>query len=169
MSRRSAAVQLFFFLGTEDCVPTLLAVLRKIQREWPFVLDPDFAPSSLALSLLSSSSSQLSHPGLSAFLALQTSLASALQQAVQKHYQTYAASLPAHAALLDSMSRAQSMVREAKKQLRESRELLTGGAGGGGGAADPTSPATGGKRAEMGVLWAKERMLRDMLKTLDTM
>lgn len=58
------------------------------------------------------------------------------------------------------MNRAQGMVRDAKKQLKESRELLTGGSG---------DAATGGKRAEMGVLWAKERMLRDMLKTLDTM
>jgi exocyst complex component 4 len=127
-----------------------------------------FAPSSLALSLISSSTRSGSHPPLREFLALHAALSSALQRAVQKHYQTYASSLPEHAQLLSALSRAQGLVRETKKQLLNSKDLLSGGVGD----VDDATPQAGlttGKRAEMGSLWNKERTLKDMLKTLDVM
>ncbi len=64
------------------------------------------------------------------------------------------------------------MVKDTKKSLKESRELLSGGGAGvgvgigeGQGGAGPGT----GKRAEMGMLWQKERALKNMLKQLGTM
>ncbi len=133
------------------------SVLRKIQRDWPFVLDPEFAPTSLALSLLSSSSTQTSHPPLREFLTLHSTLSTALQRSVQRHYETYASSLPEHARLSEALGRAQGLVKDTKKLLVVSRGLL-GGDGDG-----------GGSKMEMGLTWGRERVVRDMLKMLDVM
>lgn len=150
------------------------AVLRKIKRDWPFVLDKHFAPTSLALSLLEPienprATPSSAHPPLSDFVQLHTQLSTSLSRAVQKHYQTYASSLPAHRNLVDALARAQTIVKSTKKQLKESKALLAG-----------SSPAAikstsgkmialngGNKRAEMVTLRGREKTLRDMLKTLD--
>ena len=133
------------------------SVLRNIQRNWPFVLQSDFAPTSLALSLLSSSTTRTSHPPLGDFLALHARLSNALQSAVQNHYETYASSLPEHARLSEALGRAQALVKDTKKLLIGSRGLLSGDGDG------------GGKKLDMGLTWSRERVVRDMLKMLDAM
>ncbi|KAI5455480.1 exocyst subunit, variant 2 [Naganishia albida] len=130
------------------------AVLRKIKRDWPQVLNPDFAPTSLALSLLSAPSSD----ALQSFLQIHTTLSTSLSRSVRAHYQTYANSLPLHASLLASLADAQARIWDTRTGLRRGKELLAGGAAG----LDAV-----GRRGEMAVLWNKERLLRDTLKLLD--
>jgi exocyst complex component 4 len=90
-------------------------------------------------------------------------LEKSLSKAVQSHYQVYASSLPQHANLTEALSRTQAVIRETKKSLRDSRDMLNG-------RTDANSAgAAAGKRAEMVALWHKDRALREMLKTLDTM
>ena len=125
-------------------------VLRNIRRDWPFVLESDFSPSSLALSLLSETRS--SRPSLPSFLSTHESLSSALQASVQAHFQTFAASLPAHASYLSTLARAQGQIKSSKETLREARD----GFGGKG-------------KAELASVRVRERQVRDMLRILDTM
>lgn len=130
------------------------SVMRKISQDWPFVLESDFSPSTLALSLLSRSpsSSLPQHPPLSSFMRLHDSLSVALQSAVQSHFQTFAASLPAHANFLATLARAQQQVKKSKEDLKAAREGFAGKG-----------------KSELAGVRARERMVRDMLKILDTM
>ena len=96
-------------------------------------------------------------------MEIQSLLSDSLSKAVQNHYQVYAGSLPQHANLMTSLNRAQGVVKDTKKKLVEGRELLSGRTDA------SVSGASSGKRSEMVALWHKERALREMLKTLDTM
>ncbi|WWD16813.1 hypothetical protein CI109_101245 [Kwoniella shandongensis] len=129
------------------------SVLRKIRKDWPFVMESDFSPSTLALSLLSQtpSSSLPDHPSLPSFMRLHESLSSALQAAVQGHFQPFAASLPAHANFLSTLGKAQEQVRHSKVALKEARDGFAGKG-----------------KSELAGIRTRERMVRDMLKILDT-
>jgi exocyst complex component 4 len=128
-------------------------VMRRIKTEWPFVMGSDFSPSTLALSLLSPQSTSLpQHPSLSSFMKLHDSLSAALQSSVQGHFQSFAASLPAHASFVSTLTRAQDQVRTSKNALKEARD----GFGGKG-------------KSELAGIRARERTVRDMLQILDTM
>lgn len=129
------------------------SVMRKIRKDWPFVLDSDFSPSTLALSLLSQtpSTSLPAHPGLSSFYKLHEGLSNSLQSAVQAHFQNFAASLPAHASFLATLGRAQEQVRKSQKELKEAREGFAGKG-----------------KTELSGVRARERVVRDMLAMLDT-
>lgn len=129
-------------------------VLKKIKKDWPFVLEGDFSPSTLALSLLSQTTSSTlpPHPSLSSFLRLHDTLSSALQAAVQAHFQTFAASLPQHASFLATLGRAQEQVQQSKRELSEARDGFAGKG-----------------KSELAGVRARERQVRDMLKILDTM
>jgi exocyst complex component 4 len=129
-------------------------VLGKIRKDWPFVLESDFSPSTLALSLLSQTPSTTlpTHPSLSSFLKLHDALSSSLQSAVQAHFQSFAASLPAHASFLSTLARAQQQVRTSKDALKEARDGFAGKG-----------------KSELAGVRARERVVRDMLKILDIM
>lgn len=123
-------------------------VLQKIKRDWPFVLESDFSPSTLALSLLSKTTPQ----SLSSFLKIHDALSAALQASVQAHFQSFAASLPTHANFLATLGRAQQQIKSSKEMLKESRE----GFGGSG-------------KAELAGVRARERQVREMLQIIDVM
>lgn len=125
-------------------------VLHKIKADWPFVLESDFSASTLALSLLSKSPS--SHPSLPSFIRLHEALSVALQSAVQAHFQSFAASLPAHAQFITTLSRAQDQVRTSRESLKEARDGFAGKG-----------------KSELAGVRARERTVRDMLSLLDTM
>ena len=127
-------------------------ILARIRKDWPFVFESDFSASSLALSLLSKTPSNNfpSHPGLSTFLKLHDALSSSLQSAVQAHFQSFAASLPAHATFLSTLGRAQQQVRLSKDALKEARDGFAGK----------------GKN-ELAGIRARERVVRDMLRVVD--
>ena len=128
-------------------------VLRKIRKDWPFVLESDFSSSTLALSLLNQGSSSLpQHPSLNSFLRLHDALSAALQAAVQAHFQSFAASLPAHASFLSTLGRAQQQIKASKEALKEAREGFAGKG-----------------KSELAGVRARERQVREMLKILDTM
>jgi exocyst complex component 4 len=128
-------------------------VMRSIRSDWPFVTGSDFSASTLALSLLSPQSTSLPpHPSLSSFSKLHESLSAALQSSVQAHFQSFAASLPAHAQFLTTLSRAQDQVRTSKAALKEARDGFAGKG-----------------KSELAGVRARERTVRDMLKILDTM
>jgi exocyst complex component 4 len=128
-------------------------VMRTIRNDWPFVTGSDFSASTLALSLLSPQSTSLPpHPSLSSFSRLHDSLSAALQSSVQAHFQSFAASLPAHAQFLTTLSRAQEQVRTSKSALKEARDGFAGKG-----------------KSELAGVRARERTVRDMLKILDTM
>ena len=129
-------------------------VLRKIRKDWPFVVESDFSASTLALSLLSQTSPGTlpAHPSLSSFLKLHEALSSSLQSAVQAHFQSFAASLPAHATFLSTLARAQQQVRTSKEALKEAREGFAGKS-----------------KSELAGVRLRERVVRDMLRILDVM
>jgi len=128
-------------------------VMRQCKNEWPFIMASDFSPSTLALSLLSPQTTSLpQHPSLTSFTKLHNSLSLALQSSVQGHFQSFAASLPAHASFVTTLSRAQDQVRTSKAALKEARD----GFGGKG-------------KSELAGIRARERTVRDMLKILDIM
>ena len=128
-------------------------VMRTIRNDWPFVTGSDFSASTLALSLLSPQSTSLPpHPSLSSFSKLHDSLSAALQSSVQAHFQSFAASLPAHAQFLTTLSRAQDQVRTSKTALKEARDGFSGKG-----------------KSELAGIRTRERTVRDMLKILDTM
>jgi exocyst complex component 4 len=124
-------------------------VLLTIKQDWPFVLESDFAPSTLALSLLSKSSD---HPSLSSFLRLHDALSASLQSAVQSHFQSFAASLPAHAQFVTTLATAQNQVRSSKESLKLARDGFAGKG-----------------KSELAGVRARERTVREMLQILDTM
>lgn len=128
-------------------------VVAKIKAEWPTILASDLSPSTLALSLLSPSSTTLPpHPSLSSFLQLHETLSTALQSSVQSHFQSFAASLPAHADFLVTLGRAQSQVKSSKQALRDARDGFHGG-----------------QKSELASVRARERTVRDILAVLDIM
>jgi exocyst complex component 4 len=128
-------------------------VMKTIRNDWPFVTGSDFSASTLALSLLSPQSTSLPpHPSLSSFSKLHDSLSAALQSSVQAHFQSFAASLPAHAQFLTTLGRAQDQVRSSKIALKEARDGFAGKG-----------------KSELAGIRTRERTVRDMLKILDTM
>jgi exocyst complex component 4 len=142
---------------TLDVGPTggdIDVVLQKIKNDWPFVLESDFSPSTLALSLLARapSSSLPAHPPLASFSRLHETLSAALQTAVQSHFQTFAASLPQHATFLATLGRAQDQVKQSKTELNNARDGFAGKG-----------------KGELAGIRARERQVRDMLRILDTM
>lgn len=129
------------------------SVMKTVRSDWPFITGSDFSASTMALSLLSPQSTSLPpHPSLSSFSKLHDSLSAALQSSVQAHFQSFAASLPAHAQFLTTLSRAQDQVRTSKAALKEAREGFAGKG-----------------KSELAGVRARERTVRDMLKILDTM
>ena len=130
------------------------AVLRRIHKEWPFVLESEFSPSTLALSLLSRKSSNGStpQPSLQSFLRMHEALSASLQTSVQAHFQSFAASLPTHATFLTTLDRAQDQVVSSRQSLRDSR---AGFAGKG--------------KTELASVKIREKAVRDMLGMLDSM
>ncbi|BEI80172.1 hypothetical protein CcaverHIS002_0107010 [Cutaneotrichosporon cavernicola] len=128
------------------------AVMRKIRTDWPFIMDGDFSPSSLALSLLASETGQggTEHPDLQSFLRVHTALSGSLQKAVQSHFQTFAASLPTHSNFVATLDRAQEQVKTSREGLKEAREGI--GAKG---------------KAELASIRTRERMVKEMLQVLD--
>ncbi|ORX36436.1 Sec8 exocyst complex component-specific domain-domain-containing protein [Kockovaella imperatae] len=124
-------------------------VLRKIQQTWPFVLESDFSPSTLALSLLAETDGTARSP-LRAFLKVHDELSMALQSAVQSHFQTFAASLPSHSAFLSTLIRAQEQAKNSKIALREAREGFAGRG-----------------KSELASIKSREKTVRDMLSLLD--
>lgn len=128
-------------------------VMGHVKADWSFVMGSDFSPSSLALSLLSPQTTSLPpHPSISSFLKLHDSLSSALQSSVQAHFQSFAASLPAHADFLSTLGRAQDQVRASRESLRNARDGFAGKG-----------------KSELAGVRARERTVRDMLQILDTM
>ena len=127
------------------------SVLRKIQKSWPFVLESDFAPSTLALSLLSETDGHSRSP-LRAFLQVHDELSDALQSAVQAHFQSFAASLPAHSSFNSTLGRAQQQTKTSKTALREARAAFAGKG-----------------KGELAGVKSREKSVRDMLSLLDTM
>lgn len=69
----------------------------------------------------------------------------------KEHYQAFAQSLPHHAALLSSLTKAQAELSEAKANLTESREAL------------------GNKRVDLVQLWSRGQTLDEMMRLLDEM
>ncbi|GMK54564.1 hypothetical protein CspeluHIS016_0111500 [Cutaneotrichosporon spelunceum] len=128
------------------------AVMRTIRRDWPLVMEGDFSPSSMALSLLASQNGQESteHPDLQSFLRVHTALSGSLQKAVQSHFQTFAASLPTHSNFVATLERAQAQVKASREGLKEAREGI--GAKG---------------KAELASIRTRERMVKEMLQVLD--
>ncbi|KZT53789.1 hypothetical protein CALCODRAFT_439643 [Calocera cornea HHB12733] len=122
------------------------AILDRIKDEWNVLADDDFNPVEVALSLLDSSSVGRD---LDSFRRTKLALERGLKATVDKHYQSFAASLPHHASLLTSLTATQGQIVDAKARLAEVREAL------------------GSKRADLVQLWSRNHALDEMLKMLD--
>ena len=143
-SRRDPAVD--FAAGPR--LGKLDSVLDQIRQEWPHVVQSDFSPSSLALSLLSRQ--QARSPSVSSFLRLHDELSIALQAAVQAHFQSFAASLPAHSSFLSTLGRAQQQVSVSRDGLEKARDGFAGRG-----------------KSELSGIRLRERTVRDILQSLD--
>lgn len=133
-------------LGTEGRFAEIDRAIMDIKVQWPTVLESDFSPSTQALALLS-----LDQDSVNAFFRVHDSLSSALQNSVQSHFQSFAASLPAHANFVSTLERAQEQMRTSKDSLRDAREGFAGKG-----------------KAELAGIKTREKVIRDMLKVLDT-
>ncbi|KAF8578412.1 Sec8 exocyst complex component-specific domain-containing protein [Ramaria rubella] len=122
------------------------AVLDQITDEWEAVLDPDFNPVDLALSLLDDSSVGRD---LGSFQKTKRLLEQSLMGTVDKHYQSFAAALPHHASLLGSLGTTQTQITEVRSVLQEAKDAL------------------GGKRADLVQLWTRGQTVEEMLRLLD--
>ena len=89
---------------------------------------------------------------LSSFHALSVSLLRSLQSTVQTHSSSFAASISTHNSFFNSLTQAQVEVREARATLAEAKEALSGE-----------------RKAEVGALWGRGRMVKEMLGLLDVM
>ncbi|QRV97223.1 exocyst complex component Sec8 [Ceratobasidium sp. AG-Ba] len=122
------------------------AVLDQMQEEWAFVIDPDFNPVSLALSLLDDSSVGRD---LDSFRRTKGMLERALKGTVDKHYQAFAASLPHHSHLLSLLSETQKHIAEARTSLTDARAALSH------------------QRADLVQFWSRGQTIEEMLRILD--
>ncbi|KDQ19891.1 hypothetical protein BOTBODRAFT_142567 [Botryobasidium botryosum FD-172 SS1] len=122
------------------------AILNEISAEWAEVIDEDFNPVTLALSLLDKSSVGR---GMVPFRRSKQVLENALKGSVDKYYQSFAAALPHHATLLTSLGKTQTEIKDVRTKLQETRE------------------AFGNKRADLAQLWARGQMVEEMMGLLD--
>lgn len=132
--------------GRRGTLGEIDAVLDQMQEEWAFVIDPDFNPVSLALSLLDDSSVGRD---LDSFRRTKGMLERALKGTVDKHYQAFAASLPHHASLLSLLSETQKHIAEARTSLTDARAALSH------------------QRADLVQFWSRGQMIEEMLRILD--
>jgi len=79
-------------------------------------------------------------------------LSTALQTAVQSHFQTFAASLPTHATFIATLERAMAQIKTSREALKDAREGISGKG-----------------KAELASVRNRERMVREMLQILDLM
>lgn len=89
---------------------------------------------------------------LSSFHSLSVQLLRSLQSTVQTHSSSFAASISTHNSFHAALIQAQTEVREARATLTEAKEALSGE-----------------RKAEVGALWGRGRMVKDMLGLLDVM
>ncbi|KAF8519097.1 Sec8 exocyst complex component-specific domain-containing protein [Hysterangium stoloniferum] len=122
------------------------AVLDQISDEWEAVLDPEFNPVDLALSLMDDSSLG---KDMTSFQETKRLLEKTLRGTVNKHYQSFAAALPRHASLLNSLTSTQTQIGDMRTSLQEVKEAL------------------GSKRADLVQLWTRGQTLEEMLRLLD--
>ncbi|KAG9093587.1 hypothetical protein FS749_014144 [Ceratobasidium sp. UAMH 11750] len=132
--------------GRQKTLGDIDAVLDQMQDEWAFVIDPDFNPVSLALSLLDDSSVGRD---LGSFRRTKAMLERALKGTVDQHYQAFAASLPHHASLLSLLSETQKHISEARTSLTEARAALSH------------------QRADLVQLWSRGQTIEEMVTILD--
>lgn len=122
------------------------AVLDQVKDGWEFVIDPNFNNVDLALQLLDKSSMG---KDMDSFRRTKNMLSKALKGSVDKHYQSFAASLPHHASLLGHLGAAQTEISAARSAVLEAKESL------------------GSRRADLVQLWNRGQMLEEMIKLLD--
>ncbi|KAG9118766.1 hypothetical protein FRC07_006557 [Ceratobasidium sp. 392] len=132
--------------GRQRTLGEIDAVLDQMQDEWAFVIDPDFNPVSLALSLLDDSSVGRD---LDSFRRTKGMLERALKGTVDKHYQAFAAALPHHANVLTLLSDTQKHIAEARTSLTDARAALSH------------------QRADLVQLWTRGQTIEEMTTILD--
>ncbi|KZS95766.1 hypothetical protein SISNIDRAFT_385220, partial [Sistotremastrum niveocremeum HHB9708] len=135
-------------LGRKTKAGDIDAILEEVKEEWGMVVEPDFIPVDLALSLIDPTTS-LPSPSLTSFLRTKSLLSRALKSSVDTHYKPFAASLDHHASLLSSFKDTQSQISETRNALVEAKEML------------------GSKRADLVQLWSRGQVVDEMLKMLD--
>ncbi|KAF8595459.1 hypothetical protein BDV93DRAFT_528628, partial [Ceratobasidium sp. AG-I] len=132
--------------GRQKTLGEIDAVLDQMQDEWAFVIDPDFNPVSLALSLLDDSSVGRD---LDSFRRTKAMLERALKGTVDKHYQAFAASLPHHSHVLSLLGDTQKHIAEARTSLTDARAALSH------------------QRADLVQLWSRGQVIEEMMSILD--
>ncbi|KAG8787622.1 hypothetical protein FRC12_015415 [Ceratobasidium sp. 428] len=131
--------------GRQKTLGDIDAVLDQMQDEWAFVIDPDFNPVSLALSLLDDSSVGRD---LDSFRRTKGMLERALKGTVDKHYQAFAAALPHHSSVLTLLSDTQKHIAEARTSLTDARAALSH------------------QRADLVQLWSRGQTIEEMTTIL---
>ncbi|KIJ46391.1 hypothetical protein M422DRAFT_66747 [Sphaerobolus stellatus SS14] len=122
------------------------AVLDQVSEQWEAVLNPEFNPVDLALSLLDDSTDG---QDIDSFKQTMRLLEKTLRGTVDKHYQAFAAALPHHTSLLTSLNSTSDQIKELKSSLLEAKEAL------------------GSKRADLVQLWTRAQTVEEMLRLLD--
>ncbi|KAJ9479220.1 Exocyst complex component SEC8 [Pseudozyma hubeiensis] len=122
------------------------AVLRKVEAEWPFVVNDQFNSVALALSMLDESSLGASR---FEFDQVKHMIETALQGTVDDHYESFAGAITTHNSVLQSLTAAQTSVSGARRRLRDSREAL------------------GAKRADLVQMWQRSQAVKEALRLLD--
>ncbi|KAG9049709.1 hypothetical protein FS837_009354 [Tulasnella sp. UAMH 9824] len=122
------------------------SVLDEIGEEWEFVAESEFNPVSLALSLLDNSPAGRDP---NSFRRAKDMLANSLRGTIDQNYQEFAAALPHHASLLNSLNKVQSEIGDTRSRLQETRDTLAN------------------KRTDLVQLWSRGQAVEEMLRLLD--
>ncbi|KAG8832176.1 hypothetical protein FRC17_001816 [Serendipita sp. 399] len=123
-----------------------LAVLDEIQGEWEWVTKPDFNPAELALVLLDENSVG---KDMESFVRTKRMIAREMKGSIEAYAQTLAAALPHHAAVMGSLDKTHTHIKDTRTKLVEAKELL------------------GNRRADLAQLWTRGQTLEEMIKIVD--
>ncbi|WFD43953.1 Xaa-Pro aminopeptidase [Malassezia psittaci] len=123
----------------------LNATLRKIQKEWGYMLDDHFSALALALALLPQGSLR---GRLQDFGSLNSLIEQTLQGTLDDHYESFAMAITSNHGMLQHLGSAQELLTSTRSKLHHARDAL------------------GAKRADLVQMWQRVETLQEALRVL---
>ncbi|WFD27332.1 Xaa-Pro aminopeptidase [Malassezia nana] len=141
----SRAVQSYVDVNDEERFRLLQAVLRKLTREWGFLLDAEFNPVRLSLALLPTGSL---HAHAGEFASLASLIESSLQGTLDDHYDSFATAITLHHGMISTLGTSQDGMAAARRKLKGARDAL------------------GARRADFEQMWHRLESVKEAMRVL---